>query len=104
MVNEEFYESYQVYISQLVNNLPKFIISLKEEDEELFSKDFEDLVEGISWISKYLIASDNKNQIDILNDILKKTNEALSEKNYYLLSDIIEYDLLSFLKEELDQN
>ncbi|MBO2534265.1 hypothetical protein [Rummeliibacillus suwonensis] len=103
-MNEELYESYQKYVLQLVNNLPKFITELKEENEELFTKDFEDLVEGISWISKYLIASHNQKQVEVLNEILKKINIALSEKNYYLLGDIVEYELLLFLKEELNKN
>lgn len=104
MINEEFYESYQKYILQLIDNLPEFVYKLKGENEESFAKDFDDLIEGISWISKYLIASNDKSKVDTLNDMLKKINMALSEKNYYLMGDIIEYDLLSFLKEDLKQN
>ncbi|WP_146552424.1 MULTISPECIES: hypothetical protein [Rummeliibacillus] len=103
-MNEELYKSYQEYVLQLVNNLPKFVAKLKEQNEESFTKDFEDLIEGVSWISQYLIASHNSKQVDALNDILKKINIALSDKNYYLLGDIVEYELLLFLKEELNKN
>lgn len=103
-MNEELYESYQEYVLQLVNNLPEFVVRLKEQNEESFTKDFEDLIEGVSWISQYLIVSHNSKQVDVLNEILKKINIALSEKNYYLLGDIVEYELLLFLKEELNKN
>lgn len=103
MLNEELYESYQRYISQLMNNLPNFIINLKEENEELFLKDLKDLIEGIEWTSKYLAMFDKQIQLNELNVILETINEALKEKNYYLMGNIIEFELISFFKKEIDK-
>ncbi len=59
------------------------------------------ICEGIQWITQVLVLTGNKNKdlVDILFEKLEEIVESFENKDYILVADLLNYELLQVLKE-----
>lgn len=59
------------------------------------------ICEGIQWITQVLVLTGNRNKdlVDILFEKLEEIVESFENKDYILVADLLNYELLQVLKE-----
>ncbi|MGP1410264.1 MAG: hypothetical protein ACTTKD_00405 [Peptoanaerobacter stomatis] len=97
----ELIESISEYASNLIEYMPQIVDSCRKQKVEEMYKDFIDLTDGLVWLNDALKLTYNIHKIDnnFLNDVYTDFIAAIENKDYFLIADILEYDLISKLAE-----
>lgn len=101
---EEVIESYNMYLEKLIFGCDKIVELLNEERIEEALNSIANFSEGIMWmieVKQHLINQDivvDFNQNKIMS-YFKEINEGLELKDYVLVSDLLEYEIIPFLHE-----
>lgn len=94
-------EDYQAYLSNIPNGLLTLIDLFRNQQYKDALKVLGDFSEGLLWLeqaSGYLKASNIGIEYDIQKVInnLEEINEALQNEDFLLVADILEYELLEY--------
>lgn len=94
-------EDYQQYITRLPEGLKHLIQDFRDNSLDEAFQSLKDLSDGLTWLvsaSDFLRISEMNADFDIekVTDALNDVNEALMNKDYLLVADILEYELYEY--------
>ena len=96
--------------NELLNYLPKLIEGINDlvdclhiEDNKQAFKLLRQIIEGMDWASRaYSGVSNSSDGIAELNRSLLQATEALNKRDYVLVADLFEYEIIEVLKKFKD--
>ncbi|MGG0655029.1 hypothetical protein [Rummeliibacillus pycnus] len=105
----EVLEEYTTYIRDLPSGLKKILNNIEMENYEVVPHQILLLTEGMEWLlsaNQYLISNNtvSENVIEVLNPHLESLLNGLGKKDYVLISDIVEYELIPYFEELKELN
>lgn len=101
---EEIIESYNNYLVNMPNGCQKLVSLLQQDNYEEALEQIKFFSEGISWLidvkdklimHDILVEFDENKIIEYLNEI----NEGLEKRDYLLVAELFEYEIIPFLME-----
>lgn len=100
----EVIENYNRYLSNLPNGCESLVALLSEEKYNEALKEIVFFSEGISWLINVKIKLEEHNILVDFDEnkiigYLEEINEGLENKDYLLVADLFEYEIVPFLIE-----
>lgn len=101
---EELMIEYQQYIDKLPNGLQEIVKNIEDENYSMIANQIALFSEGLEWLyaSKQYLLTENINtkfSLDTINEHLGTLVEAMEKKDYIMMSDIIQYELIPYFEE-----
>lgn len=103
MNNEELFEEYQYYIEKLPKGLLTIMQQIEAEEEKEIGKSLAFFSEGLKWLEsakQYLFTHGIivNFSLEEINEHLFNLVESMEKRDYIMMSDILEYELIPYFE------
>jgi plasmid replication initiation protein len=87
------------YIPELISSITDLSVHYHNGDLSKAVDGQDVIIEGINWVcGAYVALTGDEDKITSLNEHLKNITEAMLSKDYILVGDIFEFDIIELLK------
>ena len=97
---KELLESIDDYTSNLIEAIPIIIKNCREQKSEAVNFNLIDLSDGLIWLNDAIKLTFDIHNIEMffLTGVCEDLIEAMMNKDYFLIADILEYELMSAIE------